>query len=199
MPKRTFARLAILLVALLALPVPSHAQFGPVAATNATPHAGIRERIVAVVNDNVISSTDLGARLAMAFLSSGLPDTPEVRQRLLVQILRSMVDEQLELQEAKKLDISVSDSDIDKALDKIAHRNFFIADIVQHHRLHRADILDAEIGKLDPHHVEKAAMHALDQARQFLHDLRGGRAGGILQSVCLAGGRKTWVHGEYCQ
>ncbi len=83
------------------------------------PHSGI----AAVVNDNVISTSDLNSRIAMAFLSSGLPDTLEVRAHLLVQLLHLMIDEQLEMQEAKKLDITVSPTDINDALDKIAHDN----------------------------------------------------------------------------
>jgi peptidyl-prolyl cis-trans isomerase SurA len=56
-------------------------------------------------------------------LSSGLPDTPDIRQRLLPQLLRALIDEQLELQEAKRLDITVSKDDIDQALQRIAHDN----------------------------------------------------------------------------
>jgi peptidyl-prolyl cis-trans isomerase SurA len=80
-------------------------------------------RIAAVVNDNVISTSDVEARMGMAFLSSGLPDTPEVRQRLVVQILRSLIDEQLELQEAKKNDITVSNDEINQTLAHIAEDN----------------------------------------------------------------------------
>ncbi len=85
--------------------------------------AQFEERIIAVVNDDVITSTDLNARMAMAFLSSGLPDTPEVRQRLLMQVLHNMIDEHLQLQEAKKLDINVSDDDVDQAMQHIAEEN----------------------------------------------------------------------------
>jgi peptidyl-prolyl cis-trans isomerase SurA len=94
---------------------------GPVHAQRIKP--GMNANIVAVVNDNVISSADLNARMAMAFLSSGLPDTPEVRQHLAVQLLRNMIDEQLELQEAKKNDITVTDSEVDSALARIAQGN----------------------------------------------------------------------------
>ncbi len=83
----------------------------------------LQNKIVAVVNDNVISSVDLGARLKLAILSSGLPGTPEVVQKLLPQILRGLIDEQLQMQEANKLGISISKDDVDRALDHIAHDN----------------------------------------------------------------------------
>ncbi len=40
------------------------------------------EGIAAVVNDDIISMSDLTARLQLALVSSGLPGTAEVRQRL---------------------------------------------------------------------------------------------------------------------
>lgn len=80
-------------------------------------------RIVAVVNDNIISSSDLNARIGMALMASGLPDTPDVRARLVPQLLRQMIDEQLQLQEAKKNDVNISQDEIDKALSRIADDN----------------------------------------------------------------------------
>jgi peptidyl-prolyl cis-trans isomerase SurA len=136
--KRITALLAIFLVALLAWPLPGQAQrvsqlpgHGGSLPSATTPFAPppqvappmLGARIVAVVNDSVITSTDVNARMGMAFLASGLTDTPEVRARLIVQILRTMIDEQLELQEAKKLDISVAQDEIDKTLEKIAQEN----------------------------------------------------------------------------
>jgi peptidyl-prolyl cis-trans isomerase SurA len=79
--------------------------------------------IAAVVNDNVITTTDLENRMKLAILSSGLTDSPEVRAHLLPQILRSLIDEQLQNQEAKRLDLSVGEDEINKALDRIATDN----------------------------------------------------------------------------
>lgn len=80
-------------------------------------------RIAAVVNDDVISFYDLSARMRMVMLSSGLQDTPEMRQRLKDQVLRRLIDEKLQLQEAKRNNISVPQSEIDEALGEIAKRN----------------------------------------------------------------------------
>src|SRR5260370_40225923 len=59
-------------------------------------------RIAAVVNDEVISVADLRARLRMVMLSSNLRDSPETQQRVAAQVLRTIVDEKLQLQDAKR-------------------------------------------------------------------------------------------------
>jgi len=87
------------------------------------------ERIAAVVNDNVISTSDIDARMKLAMLSAGLPDSPEIRQKLLPQILRGLIDEQLQLQEAKRLDISVPKDEIEQTITKIGHDNNIPGDI----------------------------------------------------------------------
>lgn len=81
------------------------------------------ERIAAVVNDDAISYTDTEARLRLALLSSNLPDSAEVRQRLMPQVLRSLIEERLQLQETKRLNISVSDAEVSGAMAKIAEQN----------------------------------------------------------------------------
>ena len=80
-------------------------------------------RIAAVVNDEVISMFDLVSRMQMIMLSSNIPDTPELRERMGRQVLRSLIDERLQLQEAKRQNVTVPDSDVEKALQKIAQQN----------------------------------------------------------------------------
>jgi peptidyl-prolyl cis-trans isomerase SurA len=80
-------------------------------------------RITAVVNSDVITLGDLAARLKLVLASSNLPDTPENRQRLSAQVLRSLIDEKLELQEAKRLGVTSSKEDIDSSLASIEQRN----------------------------------------------------------------------------
>lgn len=83
----------------------------------------IASGIVAVVNESVISSTDLRARMGLAVLSAGMPDSPEVQKKLLPQVLRSLIDEQLQLQEGKKQNMSVTSEDIKKAMERLAEDN----------------------------------------------------------------------------
>ncbi len=81
------------------------------------------ERIAAVVNEDAISVLDLKARLRLALLSSGLPDTPDTRQRLGPQVLRSLIDEKLQIQESKRLGVSVTEQELDTALAHVAEQN----------------------------------------------------------------------------
>lgn len=81
------------------------------------------ERIAAVVNDRIISVSDLERRMTMAILSSELPNTAEVRERLRPQVLRALVDEQLQLQEARRLEVDVSEQEVSNALGALAQQN----------------------------------------------------------------------------
>jgi len=76
-----------------------------------------------VVNDEVISVADLRARLRMVMLSSNLTDSPETRQRVAAQVLRTIVDEKLQMQEAKRQNITATDEEINKALAQIEKQN----------------------------------------------------------------------------
>lgn len=93
----------------------------------AFPHApaaqAVAQRIAAVVNDDVITSQDLIDRLNLALATTGLPDDPATRQQLASQVLRGIVDEKLQLQEAERLGLRVTEAEIDQALQTIATRN----------------------------------------------------------------------------
>jgi peptidyl-prolyl cis-trans isomerase SurA len=94
------------------------------AAAAQTPAGQVSEtRIAAVVNDEVISVGDVRSRLRMVMLSSNLTDTPETRQRVATQVLRSIVDEKLQMQEAKRQNISATDEELNKAVAQIEKQN----------------------------------------------------------------------------
>jgi peptidyl-prolyl cis-trans isomerase SurA len=80
-------------------------------------------KIAAIVNDEVISAFDLVSRIRMVLISSSIPDTPENRQRIAGQVLRSLIDEKLELQEAKRQNVTATNDEINKALDQIEKQN----------------------------------------------------------------------------
>ncbi len=65
--------------------------------------------IVAVVNGDVISNDDVDNRTKLFALSTGLPMTPEVLDRLRPQITRQLIDERLRLQEIQRRKIVVPD------------------------------------------------------------------------------------------
>lgn len=83
----------------------------------------VAQRIAAVVNDDVITSQDLIDRLDLALATSGLPGDAQTRQRLAPQVLRGFIDEKLQLQEARRLGLDVTENEVDQGLDTIAARN----------------------------------------------------------------------------
>jgi peptidyl-prolyl cis-trans isomerase SurA len=96
--------------------------------TLAAPAAAQDMRAAAVVNDEIISIFDLEMRTRIAIASTGQRDTPELRQRILPQVLRTLIDERIQSQEATRLGIEVSDEELDRAIDQIAARNKMSAD-----------------------------------------------------------------------
>lgn len=81
------------------------------------------ETIAVVVNNDAITATDLDERLKLVMVSSGMPNSPEVREKLTPQIINMLVDEQLMMQEAQRMKITVSQEDIDKGFGTIAQQN----------------------------------------------------------------------------
>jgi len=80
-------------------------------------------RIAAIVNDDVITVRDLDARVRMVVVSSNLPRNAQTYQRIWPQVLRSLIDEQLKLQEAERLSIEVTEDDINRAKRSMEQRN----------------------------------------------------------------------------
>ncbi|MGK9231722.1 peptidylprolyl isomerase [Inquilinus limosus] len=116
MIRRLSAPIVALVLAITSLVAPA-----AVAQTRAP--ASAVGKIAAVVNDDVITVADLQTRLRLALMSSGLPGTPENQQRLLPQVLRLLIDEKLQGQEAARTGISVPAQDVDRALEAIAGQN----------------------------------------------------------------------------
>lgn len=81
------------------------------------------QRIAAVVNDEVISVFDTDNRMRLVVATSGLQNTAETRARLRPQILRSLIDERLQMQEANRLSITVADREVDDAVRRIEQAN----------------------------------------------------------------------------
>lgn len=81
------------------------------------------ESIAAVVNEDAISKSDVGDRMKLIVLSSGLPNSPEIREKLTPQVLTSLIEEQLKLQEAKRLEIEVTPEEVDEGFAMLAAQN----------------------------------------------------------------------------
>ncbi len=80
-------------------------------------------RAAAVVNDDIVSMLDVKQRLQLLIVSTGQKDSPKLRQRMLSQVVRSLIDERLQAQEAERLDIRISDEQIDAAIEDISKQN----------------------------------------------------------------------------
>lgn len=81
------------------------------------------QRIIAIVNDEVISNSDLVNRVRLTLLGAGLEDTQENRQRVAQQILRTLVEERLQMQEAARLSVTVTDAEIDERMQGLEQAN----------------------------------------------------------------------------
>lgn len=81
------------------------------------------QSIVAVVNEEVITSGDLESRIDLMILSAGLPDSNDIRDRMQDQILSTLIDEHLMRQEAARLELDVTDEEIEQGLARLAAQN----------------------------------------------------------------------------
>jgi peptidyl-prolyl cis-trans isomerase SurA len=79
--------------------------------------------IIAVVNGDVISKGDLDNRRRLFAISTGMPASADVLDRLTPQITRQLIDERLRLQEMQRRKIYVSDKDIADAIAGVEQRN----------------------------------------------------------------------------
>jgi len=77
----------------------------------------------AIVNDSVITGTDVDQRLALVLANNDAKPSPEELQQLRLRILGSLVDETLQIQEARSHDIKVTAEEIDGGIARIA-KNF---------------------------------------------------------------------------
>ena len=80
-------------------------------------------RAAAVVNDEVISVFDLDMRLRLGILATGQKDNRKLRDRMTAQVIRTLIDEQLQKQEAERLGITITDEQVTNGAEEIARRN----------------------------------------------------------------------------
>ncbi|GAA0601959.1 peptidylprolyl isomerase [Caenispirillum bisanense] len=122
--RRTGRRLALTLAlgtaAVAAAPLLPAGPLAPVAAAQNIQNI---QRIAAVVNDDVISLRDILARMDFVIATSNLPDSQEVRQRLLPQVLQGLIIETLKMQEAKRLGIQVNQGELTEGIRQVESQN----------------------------------------------------------------------------
>jgi peptidyl-prolyl cis-trans isomerase SurA len=80
-------------------------------------------RIVAVVNGEVVSRADVVGRARLFALNAGIAVAPEMLDRLSAQVTRLLIDERLRLQEVQRRRIPVTDADVADAVAELEKRN----------------------------------------------------------------------------
>jgi len=77
----------------------------------------------AIVNGDVITDTDIDQRLGLVLAANGGRVADEEKQRLRLQIIRNLIDEKLQLQEAAENDIRINETEVTRSFERIA-QNF---------------------------------------------------------------------------
>ena len=78
------------------------------------------EGIAAIVNDEVISKFDVDQRVNLFLVTSGIERTPQNIDGLRRQVLRTLIQEKLQLQEARDSEIEISRAEINAAMQDMA-------------------------------------------------------------------------------
>ena len=79
----------------------------------------------AVVNGHVLTGTDVDQRLALLIAANtGQQPSAEEMQRLRAQVLRNLIDETLQIQQARAQKIAVEKADVDAGYARVAAQNF---------------------------------------------------------------------------
>jgi peptidyl-prolyl cis-trans isomerase SurA len=77
-------------------------------------------KATAIVNGFIITDTDVDQRLNLVLTANGQQVSAEERDRLRLQVLRNLIDETLEIQEAKSNDVTVPQADIDSTFARVS-------------------------------------------------------------------------------
>ncbi len=126
--------------------LPARAPGPPPAAAGPGPGVIPEGGIAAVVNDEVISIGDLRSRIRMVMLSSNLQPSPDTEKRVAAQVLRTIVDEKLQMQEAKHQNITATDDEVKKAIASIEKQNNMqpgqLDAVLKSHGIERSALVD---------------------------------------------------------
>lgn len=86
-------------------------------------YAAGNEGIAVVVNTDAITNSDVNERIKMIAASTGMPNNPDMLDKLRPQIIDMLIDESLKMQEARALKIKVPKTEIDAGFAEIAKNN----------------------------------------------------------------------------
>ncbi|WP_093316001.1 peptidylprolyl isomerase [Sphingomonas jatrophae] len=77
-------------------------------------------KATAIVNGTIITDTDVDQRLALILLANGNKISDEERERVRLQVLRNLIDETLQIQEAKANKIEITSGEIEQAYARVS-------------------------------------------------------------------------------
>ncbi len=77
-------------------------------------------KATAIVNGRIITGTDVDQRLALIITANGGKVEAEEKERLRVQVLRNLIDETLQIQEAAANDIRVDPAEVNQSYERVA-------------------------------------------------------------------------------
>ncbi|EQB30566.1 peptidylprolyl isomerase [Sphingobium ummariense] len=77
-------------------------------------------KATAIVNGRIITGTDVDQRLALIITANGGKVSDEEKERLRVQVLRNLIDETLQIQEAAANDIKIDPAEINQSYERVA-------------------------------------------------------------------------------
>ncbi|MDX1923402.1 MAG: peptidylprolyl isomerase [Alphaproteobacteria bacterium] len=85
-------------------------------------------RIVVVVNDEAITNADVEDRMGLIFLSSGLERNEANSKSVRERVIKNLIEEKLQTQEAKHSGIDATNAEVETAIASIAKQNRMTAD-----------------------------------------------------------------------
>ncbi|WP_420144243.1 foldase protein PrsA [Sphingobium sp.] len=77
-------------------------------------------KATAIVNSRIITGTDVDQRLALIVTANGGKVSDEEKERLRVQVLRNLIDETLQIQEAAANDIKIDPAEVQQSYERVA-------------------------------------------------------------------------------
>lgn len=105
---------------LAGLPAAAQQAPAPQQASQARP---LGEGVVALVNDKLISSYDLKQRMLLLIITSGVQVTQQNYAAFQQQALRALIDEHLQLGEADRFELKISDEEINEEIANMAQQS----------------------------------------------------------------------------
>lgn len=77
-------------------------------------------KATAIVNGTIITDTDIDQRFALVLVANGGQIEEGERERLRLQVFRNLIDETLQIQEAKSNDITIAPEEIDQTFARVS-------------------------------------------------------------------------------